>query len=130
LRITLPREEDDPADPALRLMGFSALKALGMDTGMATISWFRRADGSAVITNAHSTPAAGYLNLMGLAHDVDIYRVWSEAVLGKPMLMPRMYAAGAAHFRASTDRLQPVLRELGETVVHVHEPALGVASSG
>jgi hypothetical protein len=139
LTITLPREQDDPADPLLRRMGFAALKALGMDTGISSMSWLRRPDGTPIISNVTAHPPVGHIvALMGLAHGADMYRAWGNAVVnGLFAPIPRLYAAGAGYFRAQSDGstisavhgLDEIVQELGDIVVQVQAPQVGQASS-
>jgi hypothetical protein len=123
LTITLPREADDPADPLLRRMGFAALKALGMDTGFSSMRWFRRPDGSPIIAHVSPNPPAWpVLSLMGLAHDVDMHRVWANTVVnGLFAPIPRLYAAGAVSFPEMRN-VEDSVRELGDIVAEVHPP--------
>jgi hypothetical protein len=136
LTITLPREKDDPADPRVRRMGFAALKALEIETGMASISWFRRLDGTPVIGHVTPNPTAGHVvSLMGLAHGADMYRAWGNAIVnGLFAPIPRLYAAGAAYFRAegagSTISAMPgldgIVAELGNGFVLVRHAETAV----
>ena len=135
LTMTLPREQDDPADPLVRRMGFAALKALGMDTGISSMRWFRRVDGTAVVTDViASPPVEPIVSLMTLAHGTDMYRVWGNTVVnGLFAPIPRLYAAGAAMFRtqgegtivSAVHGLAEILHELGDLVVEVQEPQIG-----
>lgn len=136
--ITLPRDEYDPADPTLRQAAFVALKELGMDTGMATVSWFRRSDGTAVISNVAPNPPAGHIAaLMGLAHGADMYRAWGNvAANGLFAPIPRVFAAGAVYFGTATHGtiagvtgLDEVVRELGDVVAVVEAPQAGQPTS-
>ncbi|HUX12512.1 MAG TPA: hypothetical protein VMW87_05765 [Spirochaetia bacterium] len=133
--MTLPREQDDPADPLVRRMGFAALKALGMDTGVSSMRWFRRLDGTAVVTDVIPSPPVEPIgSLMTLAHGTDIYRVWGNTIInGLFAPIPRLYAAGAAMFRtegegttvSAVHGLAEIVEELGELVVRVEEPRVG-----
>jgi hypothetical protein len=135
LTITLPRETDDPADPMLRRMGFTALKALGMHTGMSTIRWHRRPDGSPVIANVSASPPVGNIvSLMALAHGAEMYRVWGNVMVnGVFAPIPRLYAAGVCYFSGATGGpavtpvpgLDAIVRELGDIVVQVEPPSVG-----
>jgi hypothetical protein len=134
LTITLPREQDDPADPILRRMGFAALKALGIHTGMSSIRWHRRADGSPVIANVSASPPMGNIvSLMALAHGAEMYRVWGNVMVnGVFAPIPRLNSAGVCYFGGSGDGstlpdvqgLDAVARELGDILVHVEAPSL------
>jgi hypothetical protein len=139
LTMTLPRELDDPADPILRRMGFAALKALGMHTGMTSIRWYRRPDGSPVIANVSASPPVGNnVSLMALAHGAEMYRVWGNVVVnGVFAPIPRLYAAGVCYFGGASggpggipmQGLNVILRELGDIVVQVEPPSVERKSS-
>jgi hypothetical protein len=134
LTITLPREHDDPADPMLRRMGFAALKALGMHTGMSCLRWYRRPDGSPVIANVSASPPMGNIvSLMALAHGAEMYRAWGNVMVnGVFAPIPRLYSAGICYFGGASDGstftvvqgLDSVARELGDILVHVESPSI------
>jgi hypothetical protein len=138
LTVTLPREADDPADALVRRMGFAGLKALGMETGMSTMRWHRKADGTPIIANiAASPPSPAIVSLMDLAYGADMYRVWGNAVVnGVFAPIPRLYAAGGVFFSgetsmaAATARLDEIARTLGDLTVRVQGPATGVRTRG
>jgi len=123
--IILPREIDDPADADVRQMGFAALRTLGIDTGLSTITWTRRADGRAVISGvAPNPPDADIVTLMGLAHKADMYRAWANGVVnGLFAPIPRPFAAGAVFLScdngnaALTDGLASLRRDMGDMIV-------------
>ncbi len=133
--ITLPREVDDPADAMVRRMGFKALSALGMGSGFSHMEWFRRPDGSVVLSELCARPpGAQIVSLMGLAHGADIYRAWANAVVhGQFAPIPRTHASGAAFLRGqgkgsrviAVHGLDEVRAELGATIVEVAPPRLG-----
>jgi len=137
--ITLPREIDDPADARVRLMGFAALRALGIGSGMSTMEWFRRADGTAVIADVQTRPpGAQLMSLMSLAHGADMYRAWGNAAVnGLIVPVPRLYAAGAAFLRGQGDGgrvvavrgLDRLRKELGDIVVEAYVPKVGKPKS-
>jgi hypothetical protein len=126
--IVLPREIDDPAGADVRQKGFAALRTLETDTGLSTITWTRRADGSVVISGvAPNPPDADVVTLMGLAHKADMYRAWANGVVnGLFAPIPRPFASGALVFPAGNGnadisaRLERMRREMGDILV---EPA-------
>jgi D-alanine-D-alanine ligase-like ATP-grasp enzyme len=98
----LPREITGPEwDDAVQL-GVRAVTALGLDTGVTHMEWFRRGDGSLAIGEiAARPPGANIVRMMGLAHDVDLYRAWARAVVDDAFdgPFPRKYAVGCAYLR-------------------------------
>jgi biotin carboxylase len=137
--ITLPREQDDPATPEVRKLGFAALRALGMETGLSHMEWFRRADGSVAISEIGARPpGAQIVSLMSFAHDLDLFRAWGRMVVHGEFDPPaRQYAAGAAFLRGQGggDRvtgirgLDAAQRALGHLVVETKLPRVGQAMS-
>ena len=127
--IVLPREQDDPADAVTRRMGFTALKALGVGTGMSSLRWRRRPDGSRVITGVSAGPPAPVLlALMSHAFGADMYRVWSNTVVnGVFAPIPRLRAAGAVFYSEPSPELDRVVAELGDLVVERRAPSGGAS---
>jgi biotin carboxylase len=63
-------------------MGFEALRALGMGTGLTHMEWFLRPDGTAVFGEvACRPPGANMVDLMNYANDLDLYVEWARAVV-------------------------------------------------
>lgn len=98
----LPREISDDVHVRAKDMGFSAIRALGLDTGMTHMEWFQRKDGSLAIGEiAQRPPGANITRMTGLAHGVDPYRAWARAVIDGVVDEPweRKYAVGCAFLR-------------------------------
>lgn len=137
--VLLPREIDDPRYDAIREHGFRALAALGLDTGICHMEWFRRADGSVMISEVGARPGgAQIVTLASRAHDFDLYGEWAQLMLFGTFDPPeaRRYAAGAAFLRAQGEGtikavwgLDRVERELGHLVTDVSLPVVGRAKS-
>jgi biotin carboxylase len=132
--VLLPREVDHPRYDDIRAVAARALVALGADTGLSHMEWFRRADGSVAVSEiAARPPGAQFTTLISWAHDVDFYRAWARlVVLDRFDPPPRRYAAGIAFLRGQgqgrvraihgLDRAQS---ELGSLVVEVRLPRAG-----
>ncbi len=132
--VLLPREIDSPEWDAVRAVGFKALKALGMTTGISHMEWFRRKDGTVAISEiAARPPGAQIMTLNSFAHDADLYQAWARlVVLDKFTPLERKYAAGAAFFRGQGEGrvkrihgLERAQRELGHLVVEARMPQIG-----
>lgn len=99
--VLLPRhiggEEFDP----IRGAGESGLRALGLDTGLSHMEWFRLMDGRIAISEVGARPPGAQItSLLSYAHDIDFYRAWPQLmVYGEFAPPPRQYAAGAAYIR-------------------------------
>ncbi|HRC84597.1 MAG TPA: ATP-grasp domain-containing protein [Thermoanaerobaculia bacterium] len=136
--VLLPREREDPRFADIREVGYRALKALGMTTGLSHMEWFRRRDGSVAISEvAARPPGAQITTLMSVAHEWDLLAAWARLmVFGEFDPPPRKWAAGAAFLRgAGRGRVKNVLgldqaqKELGPLVVEAQLPTPGAQKS-
>lgn len=135
----LPRELEGPVYDGARAMGFAAVKALGLDTGMTHMEWFRRSDGTLVIGEiAQRPPGANITRMTGLAHDIDPYRAWARAVVDGAFDAPweRRYAVGCAFLRgmgegrvASVTGVHETHEAIGQWVVEAKLPTVGAPKS-
>jgi formate-dependent phosphoribosylglycinamide formyltransferase (GAR transformylase) len=119
----LPRELDAPVYEKARKMGFAAIEALGLDSGMTHMEWFEKADGSLAIGEiAQRPPGANITRMTGLVHDIDPYRAWARAVVDNELDAPwhRKYAVGCAYLRGMGQG-----RVVGVTGVHETHEAVG-----
>lgn len=131
----LPREVDRPAFERAKVAGIAAIRALGLDDGMTHMEWFLRPDGSIAIGEiAQRPPGPQLCQMVGLVHDVDIYRAWARAAVEGVLDAPwtRQYAAGTAYLRGVGDGRVAKLRGvreaqalLGEHLVEAKLPDLG-----
>ncbi len=137
--VLLPREVDDPAYGGIVEVAQAALRALGMDTGMSHMEWFRRPDGSVAVSEIGARPpGARFVNLISWAHDFDLFDAWARTVVhGEFTPRDRPYAAGAVYLRGQGSgrkvehvRGLDVLQALGNLVVESRLPKLGQAASG
>jgi len=137
--VLLPREVDDPRYQGIRDIAGDALKALGLETGMSHLEWFRRPDGSVAISEVGARPpGARFVHLISWAHDFDLFRAWAElAVYDRFAPRSRPYAAGAAYLRgqgrgrvAEVRGLEEVGEELGSVVMEARIPEPGSPASG
>lgn len=132
--VYLPRRIDGPEFKAIHEAGPRALDALGMNTGLTHMEWFRRKDGSIAISEvAARPPGAQFTTLMSYAHDKDMYKAWVELMVFERFDVPeRKYSAGAAYLRGqgtgrvkSIRGLEQAQRELGDLVVEAKLPQVG-----
>jgi hypothetical protein len=98
--VLLPRI-DDPRYDDIRRVAFAAFAALGMDTGLSHMEWFRRRDGGVLVSEVGARPPGAQItSLISWAHDVDFYRAWARLVVFEQFDPPeRRYAAGCAYLR-------------------------------
>lgn len=134
--VLLPREIDLPEFEDIRRSGFKALRALGLETGMSHMEWFRRTDGGIAISEAGARPpGAQFTTLISYAHDVDFYTAWPRLVIFGAFDVPeRRYATGAAYVRGlgsgrvkAIHGLEQAQREVGALVVASQLPKPGQA---
>ena len=132
--VLLPREVDDPVYDDIRQAAHEAVTALGLETGLTHMEWFRRPDGSLAISEvAARPPGAQITTLISAAHDLDFYGTWTQLMIEGVFDAPsRRYAAGAAFLRgqgrgrvAAVHGIEAAQRAAGELVVEVKLPRVG-----
>jgi len=137
--VVLPRDISGPEFEGIRHHGPAALSALGLQTGLVHMEWFRRADGTIAISEvAARPPGAQFSSLISYAHDIDLYRAWSALmVFGEFEVPERRYAVGAVYLRGQGDGrvvdvhgLDSVQQRVGDLVVEARLPSKGQTSSG
>jgi formate-dependent phosphoribosylglycinamide formyltransferase (GAR transformylase) len=137
--VVLPRSIDGPEYEAIRHAGFDALRTLGLETGLAHMEWFRRADGSIAISEVGARPpGAQFTTLLSYAHDVDMYAAWGRlAALDQFEPPRRRWAVGIAYLRGQGPGrvrqilgLDEVARDVGPLVVEARLPREGQQPSG
>lgn len=99
--VLLPREEEDATFTHFHPLNDVALKALGMRTGLSHLEWFLREDGSMLVSEVGARPPGVHIMpMMGITHEIDMFRAWAELVTFDRFDPPtRRWAAGAAFFR-------------------------------
>jgi len=137
--LLLPREIDGPQYDDIRAAAGAALGALGMDTGLTHMEWFRRGNGSVAISEVGARPPGAQITtLVSRAHDIDFLHAWARVMIYGEFEPPeRRYAAGAAFLRGqgsgrvvAIHGLEQAGRELGELVTDVKLPELGQTPAG
>src|SRR3954453_12396042 len=99
--VLLPRDITGPRYEGIRRWGPAALEALGVTDALTHMEWFARPDGSVAGSEGAARPPGAQLSSMhGYAHDVGLYRAWTEVVIhGRFDVPERRYAAGTAYLR-------------------------------
>jgi phosphoribosylaminoimidazole carboxylase (NCAIR synthetase) len=133
--VLLPREIHGAEFDAVREVGPAANRALGLQTGFTHMEWFRRRDGSAVISEIGARPpGAQFVSLMSWAHDRSLYHAWAQMTVDCRVDGPfdRKYAAGIAYLRgsgegrvAAVENLDVAQRAVGRLVVEAQLPVVG-----
>ncbi len=135
----MPRDVSGPEYDGARAMGFAAIEALGLDSGVTHMEWFRRDDGRLAIGEiAQRPPGANITRMIGLAHDVDAYRGWARAVVDGEVDAPwiRKHAVGCAFLRgmghgrvAAVTGVNEANEAVGKWIVESKLPTLGAPKS-
>lgn len=132
--VMLPRDISGPEFDPIREAGFAGLRALGMETGLSHMEWFRLPDGRIAISEVGARPPGAQItSLLSYAHDMDFYRAWPQLLVFEDFQPPeRRYACGAAYFRGQgrgrvrrIHGLDEAQRRYGELVVEVKLPREG-----
>lgn len=136
--VLLPKEREDPRFDDVKEAAFRGLTALGMETGLSHLEWFRRRDGSLAISEvAARPPGAQITTLVSVAHEFDFLSAWARLmVFGEFNPPPRKWASGAAFFRGTgggrvkaVHGLDQAQKELGPLVVEAKLPKPGAPKS-
>lgn len=137
--VLLAKDVSGPEFDDARELGTRAVKALGLETGMTHMEWFRRDDGSLAIGEIAARPPGAQIVLANsFAHEVDMYRVWARAVVDEAFDGPfeRKYAVGTAFLRgigrgriSSVSGIDEVQRKVGHLVVKAQLPQVGAPRS-
>jgi len=137
--VVLPRVIDGPDFADARALGVKAVEALGLETGMTHMEWFRRDDNSIAIGEiAARPPGANIVRMNSFAHDADMYRAWARAVVDDAYDGPyeRKYAVGCAFLRGigrgrvvGVRGVERANERVGHLVVESKLPARGTPKS-
>lgn len=135
MRVILPSEVDSSQYDDIRQVGFQAIQTLGMTSGMNHLEWFRRKDGSIVVSEVAARPPGGQLTtLINRAHDIDCLRLWAELLIfDQSAIQPeRRYAAGLAYLRGqgsgrvkAIHGLEQANQEVGHLICDGRLPQIG-----
>ncbi len=136
--VILPRDVDGPEFTPIVDSAFTGLKALGLETGMSHMEWFRLRDGRIAISEVGARPpGAQFTSLLSYAHDVNFYEAWPQLmVFDRFDPPPRRYAVGAAYLRGQgvgcvtrINGLDEAQRRFGSIVVEAKLPSAGQTPS-
>lgn len=134
-RIITPKEIDAAEYDDIRQVGEQALKALGMESNLSHLEWFRRPDGSVAVSEVGARPAGSRIfTALNFANDFDMYDAWVRLMTLGEFTPPkeRKYAVGTAFMRGmGTGRvvnvhgLDAMLKKFGPLIVEAELPTLG-----
>jgi len=136
--VLMPREIEGQEYDGIRAAAPAAIRALGLDTGLTHLEWFRRPDGTVAVSEvAVRPPGAQISSMLCYAHDLDIYGAWARVMLGGGFDPPeRRYAVGTVYLRGQgTGQVRAVhgidrlAAGIGDIVVESQLPVPGQQSS-
>lgn len=137
--IVAPRDVDGPEFREAHALGRQTIAALGLDSGMTHMEWFRRDDGALAIGEiAARPPGANIARMTGLAYDTSMYRAWARAVVDDAFDGPweRKFATGVAFLRGmghgrvlGVDGVKRAHEAVGDLVVESKLPVIGAPKS-
>jgi biotin carboxylase len=135
----LPKELPAKLERDAQKMGYATIRALGLDSGMTHMEWFRRPDGSLAVGEIAQRPPGANISLMtGLVHNIDPYRAWARAVVDDAFdgVWNRQYAAGCAFLRGMgrgrvvrVTGVHETYEAVGKLVSEANLPTLGAPKS-
>lgn len=134
-RVLTPREIDVPEYDDIRRIGERALRALGMESNMSHLEWFRRPDGRVAVGEVGARPPGSRIfTALNWANDYDMYYAWIRLMILNQFTPPkeRKYAVGTAFFRGigtgevvAVHGLEGVLQDYRHLVVEANLPYVG-----
>jgi len=132
--VVLPRDISGTEFDPIRAAADAGLRALGLETGLSHMEWFRLMDGRIAISEVGARPPGAQITtLLSCAHGLDFYQAWPRLMIfGEFDPPPRRYAAGAAYFRGqgrgrvkAIHGLDEAQRRFGSLVVEAKLPQQG-----
>jgi Carbamoyl-phosphate synthase L chain, ATP binding domain len=137
--VLLPRDVGGPEYDPIRHIAPTALRALGLRTGLTHMEWFRRPDGTVAVSEVGARPPGAQItSMLCYVHDFDLYTGWTRLMIHGGFDPPvRQWAAGTVYLRGQgagqvtavhgLDTLPP---EVSALVVDARLPRPGQPSSG
>ena len=140
--VFLPKDISGEEFAPIREAGFKAVQALGLQTGLSHMEWFRlQGERIAISEVGARPPGAQITSLLSWAHDLDFYRAWPRLMIFDEFEPPtRKYAVGAVYFRGQRSAaggtrvcaihgLDEAQRRFGHLVVEARLPSEGQFAS-
>ena len=137
--VLLPRDISGPGYAPIRSVAPTALRALGLRTGLTHMEWFRRPDGSVAVSEVGARPPGAQItSMLCYAHDFDLYRAWAQLMVDGTFEPPvRQWSAGTVYLRGqgsgvirATRGLDRLPAAVSDLVVDSRLPTPGQPSSG
>jgi hypothetical protein len=137
--VRLPRDIGGPEYKGIRAVAPTALRALGLHTGLTHMEWFRRPDGTVAVSEVGARPPGAQItSMLCYAHDFDLYTAWARLMVDGTFEPPqRKWAAGTVYLRGqgagqvkATRGLDTLPPEVSSLVVDSRLPRPGQPSTG
>jgi hypothetical protein len=137
--VRLPRDIGGPEYKGIRAVAPTALRALGLHTGLTHMEWFRRPDGTVAVSEVGARPPGAQItSMLCYAHDFDLYTAWARLMVEGTFEPPeRKWAAGTVYLRGqgagqvkATRGLDALPPEVSSLVVDSRLPRPGQPSTG
>ena len=137
--VLLPRDISGPEYAGIRQVAPTALRALGLRSGLTHMEWFRRPDGTVAVSEVGARPPGAQItSMLCYAHDFDLYAAWARLMVHGDFEPPqRRWSTGTVYLRGlgvghvqavyGLDALAP---EVTELIVDSRLPQPGQPSSG
>jgi formate-dependent phosphoribosylglycinamide formyltransferase (GAR transformylase) len=132
--VMLPRDVSGAEFDPIRKAAYAGLKALGLETGLSHMEWFRlQGERIAISEVGARPPGAQFTSLLSYAHDMNFYRAWPHLLVHEEFQPPeRRYACGAAYIRGQgrgrvrrVTGIDEAQRRFGKLVVEAKLPNEG-----
>jgi len=136
--VQMPRDIGGPEYDGIRAIAPTALRALGLRTGLTHLEWFRRPDGSVAVSEVAVRPPGGQItSMLCYAHDFDLYSAWAQLMVDGTFAPPeRNWAVGTVFLRGqgtghvmAVHGLDELAPEVSSLVVESRLPEAGQQSS-
>ena len=137
--VRLPRDIGGPEYAGIRQVAPTALRALGLRSGLTHMEWFRRPDGTVAVSEVGARPPGAQItSMLCYVHDFDLYTAWARLMVDGSFEPPeRRWAAGTVYLRGqgagqikATHGLDALPPEVSSLVVDSRLPRPGQPSSG
>jgi hypothetical protein len=137
--VLMPRDIGGPEYDGIRAIAPAALRALGLESGLTHMEWFRRPDGTVAVSEvAVRPPGAQISSMLCYAHDFDFYSAWAQLMVHGSFAPPeRSWSLGTAYLRGqgagpvrAVHGLDALPRDVRSLIIESRLPAPGQLSSG
>jgi len=137
--VRLPRDISGPEYAGIRQVAPTALRALGLRSGLTHMEWFRRPDGTVAVSEVGARPPGAQItSMLCYAHDFDLYSEWARLMVHGGFEPPqRRWSTGTVYLRGlgvghvkAVYGLDAVAPEVTGLIVDLRLPQPGQPSSG